>query len=258
MGATRMMHGKQVGTVQQLNIYPVKSMRGQAVQVAALYWYGFDGDRRYAFVRGNVTSNFPWLTGRQIPELVLYTPHFTNPTDPNGSPIEVKTPNGRFLAIDSRELKRELAAEYGGEISLLHLNRGTFDAQQLSLVTTSTIEAVEKLVGEPVGLARFRQNIVINTERGDPFAEEAWLGSLLTFGDRPNSARVRLNRRIKRCVMINIDPETAVKTPAVLKAVAQQRANCVGVYASTEAVGTIRVGDAVWLSNGLPLLQESP
>lgn len=244
------MNRMKVGTVQQLNLYPVKSMRGQSVKETAVYWYGFDGDRRYAFVRGNVSSNFPWLTGRQIPELVLYAPQFTNPTDPNNSPIDVRTPNGRYLPIDSRELRRALAAEYGSDISLLHLNRGTFDAQQLSLVSTETLSALDEAVGKPIGAARFRQNIVIKTESGDPYAEEAWLGGLLTFGDRPNSASIRLNRRIQRCVMITIDPETADKESAILKTVAQQRDNCVGVYASTEAIGTIQVGDAVWLSDG--------
>lgn len=242
------MNKQKIGTVKQLNIFPVKSMKGHAVQETAVYWYGFDGDRRYAFVREGITSNFPWLTGRQIPELVQYAPQFTNPADPNGSAVEVRTVNGRFLPIDSRELKRELAAAYGSDIRLIRLNRGTFDAQQLSVMSLATANALAELIGQDVGIDRFRQNIVIETESGEPYAEEDWLGGLLTFGNRPNSASVRLNRRIQRCVMINIDAETAVKSPNVLKTVAQQRDNCVGVYASTETIGTIQVGDDIWLT----------
>ncbi|MCP5098917.1 MAG: MOSC domain-containing protein, partial [Chloroflexi bacterium] len=72
-----------------------------------------------------------------------------------------------------------------------------------------------------------------------------WLNRVVTFGTESDAVRVRINRRIQRCVMVTIDPETAVKSPAVLRTVAQKRDNCVGVYASVEQIGTIRVGDVV-------------
>jgi hypothetical protein len=94
---------------------------------------------------------------------------------------------------------------------------------------------------------RFRQNIVIEPFDDQPFVEERWLDSSLVFGTQPDGLRLRLNRRIQRCVMINIDPETSEKEPTVLKTVAQTRQNCVGVYGSTERPGLIRVGDVVKL-----------
>ncbi|MCB9009098.1 MAG: MOSC domain-containing protein [Ardenticatenaceae bacterium] len=63
------------------------------------------------------------------------------------------------------------------------------------------------------------------------------------FGNQADGLRLRLNRRIQRCVMINIDPETSDKEPAVLKkTVTQTRQNCAGVFGSTERPGNIRLG----------------
>ena len=242
------MISKKVGAVKALNRFPVKSMRGEQIEEASVYWYGFDGDRRYAFVRGDIVSSFPWLTGRNVPEMVQYAPSFVNPKDANHSPVEVKTPNGRILPITSPDLKAELATAYGNEVNLIQIGRGTFDAQQLSIMSLATVTALEQMMGMDVGSGRFRQNILIETENNYAYEEEEWIDHILTFGNRPDSARIRLNRRIQRCAMITIDPETAVKEPAILKTVAQQRDNCVGVYASAEKIGTIRLGDSIFLT----------
>ena len=43
----------KVGEVEALFRYPVKSMRGEPVEVADLGWHGLDGDRRLAFRRAD-------------------------------------------------------------------------------------------------------------------------------------------------------------------------------------------------------------
>ena len=242
------MISKKVGTVHALNLFPVKSMRGHQIEEASVYWYGFDGDRRYAFVRGDIVSSFPWLTGRNVPQMVQYTPRLVNPDEPNSSAVEVETPNGRILPITSPELKADLAEAYGKPVNLIQIGRGTFDAQQLSIMSLATVSALEQMMGLAVGNGRFRQNILIETETNAAYEEETWVDGILTFGNRPDSARIRLNRRIQRCAMITIDPDTAEKEPSILKTVAQQRDNCVGVYASAEKIGTIRQGDSIFLT----------
>ncbi len=237
----------EVGMVQALNRFPVKSMHGESLAAAQLYWHGFDGDRRFAFVRGDVQSSFPWLTGRQIPNMLLYKPRFVTPDDVVNSAIEVETPNGRILPIHSPELLAELAEAYGSEVSLINIGRGVFDSQVLSVMSTETAVALSKSVGLPLDMARFRQNIIIQSNSAEPFVEESWLDGVLLFGDHPDGARIRLNRRIPRCVMISIDPNTGERDARVLKTVAQTRDNCVGVHASPERPGSIRVGDVVKL-----------
>lgn len=237
----------EVGIVKAIYRYPVKSMQGEALQQTHVYWHGLDGDRRWAFVQANDYSGFPWLTGREIPQLVRYVPSFVQPDDVAQSPIQVTTPNGRILPLQSPDLRNELTQTSGVDIDLIKIGRGTFDSQSLSLMTLATADALGQQAGMDIHYGRFRQNLLIETFSNTPYQEESWLDGLLLLGDRSDSAHIRLNRRIQRCVMVNIDPETAEKDPRILKTVAQHRQNCVGVYASTEKTGLVRVGDPIRL-----------
>jgi uncharacterized protein YcbX len=163
------------------------------------------------------------------------------------SPVEVKLPDGHTFPIDAPELNQELAAAYGKPVNLIKIDRGAFDSQTISVMSTATVAALGETIGTAVTPLRFRQNIIIEPFDDQPYVEERWLDSSLVFGNQPDGLRLRLNRRIQRCVMINIDPETSEKEPAVLKTVAQTRQNCAGVYGSTELPGMIRVGDVVKL-----------
>ncbi len=237
----------EVGVVKELYRFPVKSMRGEALTEAFGYWHGFAGDRRYAFVRSENRSGFPWLTGREIPQILQFAPRFTDPDDVENSPVAVTLPDGRSLPIDAPELNETLAEAYGKPVHLIKIERGAFDSQVISIMSTATVAELSAMVGTAVTPLRFRQNIIIEPFDDQPFVEERWLDSSLVFGSKEDSLRIRLNRRIQRCVMINIDPETAEKEPAVLKTVAQTRQNCVGVYGSPEHPGMVRVGDVVKL-----------
>lgn len=236
-----------VGVISGLYRYPVKSMRGESLEQAHLYWHGLDGDRRYAFVRQGADSGFPWLTGREVSHLLRYTPRFARPDDPRESPIVVTTPDGRELPVEAPELAEELAAMYRSPFFLFKLGRGAFDSQVLSLMSNASVAALGRSAGMTLDGRRFRQNIYLETRDGMPFGEEEWLDKALVIGDGPDGPRVRIIRRIIRCVMINIDPQTAERDARVLKTVAQTRDSCAGVYASVERTGVIRVGDTVSL-----------
>lgn len=57
--------------------------------------------------------------------------------------------------------------------------------------------------------------------------------------------RMRVDQRDGRCVMVNIDPATTERDPAVLRAIARERESCLGVYGSTVQPGRVSVGDRV-------------
>jgi len=236
----------EIGTVHALYRHPVKSMRSERLTEGHLYWHGLDGDRRFAFVRGDVTSSFPWLTGRQIPQITQYRPFFVDPDDFINSQIRVETPDGHILSLDSPELHQELMAAYQGPVSLINIGRGTFDSQPFSLMSLATADALSATLGHTIDYRCFRQNLILETQENRPFLEESWLDSQLIIGDGANPCRIRLNRRIQRCIMVTIDPDTAQKEPEILKIIAQTRGNCVGVYASIEIPGLIRTGDPVY------------
>ena len=236
-----------IGIVKEVNLYPVKSMRGVSVSEASLYWYGLNGDRKYAFIRSSTRSGFPWLTGREMPELLQYEPQFISPDEPMKSDICVKTPDGQMFPLESPALNQALATEYGEDISLLHLNRGTYDAMPVSLITENTLHNLEHNLSEPLDPRRFRANLVLRTDR-EGEAETTWLNAALTFGG-PDSAKIRVSHRTKRCVMINLEPETGEHDARVLKEVARTMQACAGVYGTVSRLGSIKVGDTVYLEH---------
>jgi uncharacterized protein YcbX len=235
----------EIGRVKALYRYPVKSMHAQNLEEVQVGWHGLTGDRRYAFVKTGNKSHFPWLTGREIPTILQYVPSFTDPSDPTESAIMVQTPAGLTKHIEDEELLNELQNMYGKAAHLVQSNRGNFDSMTISMVTTSTLKALSEKLETELDGRQFRQNIVIENLDGEPFAEESWLGGVLLFGEEAEPVRVRANRQIKRCVMINLNPDTAEKNPAVLREVAQNRDNCLGIFGTTQEPGLVRVGDLV-------------
>ena len=76
-----------VGTVESLWRYPVKSMRGETLNAGFVGFAGLYGDRIFAFKSSASEKGFPYLTGREHRELLLYQPQFRHPeqaaTPPN-------------------------------------------------------------------------------------------------------------------------------------------------------------------------------
>jgi uncharacterized protein YcbX len=70
----------------------------------------------------------------------------------------------------------------------------------------------------------------------------------VTFGDRPDSAELLVAEGIERCAMITIDPDTAVRDPAVMRVVAQDFDNRFGAYCAPARPGTIQAGDPVYVA----------
>ncbi|MFK7801540.1 MAG: MOSC domain-containing protein [Anaerolineae bacterium] len=237
---------QKIGTIKAIWIYPIKSMKGISVEAADMYWYGLLGDRRYAYVQSENRSSFPWLTGREIPQIVQYQPRFTNDSDRRFSDIQVTTPAGQSHTATSPELHQQLATQLKQPIHLMQLNRGAFDAAPMSIVSLATAKRLEDVHGSDLDYRRFRINVIVDSEDQTPYCEDNWIDGSLKFGEREDSAAILPVRPIQRCVMVNIDPDTAEKDAAVLKNVNKSRDNCVGVYAWPRQVGTLKVGDSIF------------
>ncbi len=52
----------EVGRVEAIFRYPVKSMRGEPLEAATLGWHGLEGDRRLALRRIGEPGDRPWLS----------------------------------------------------------------------------------------------------------------------------------------------------------------------------------------------------
>lgn len=232
------MTAREIGRVAALYRYPVKSMAAERLDAVEVSWSGLVGDRRWAFVRGGTERmGFPWLTIREQPGMWMFHPRFIEPDKPDSSMVMVRAPSG----VEMEVADPELADLLGHGSRVLKQNRGNFDAFPLSIITTQTVEALGGMVGERLDARRFRPNIVIDSEGVVPFEEDEWVGSVVRIG----ALRARIDKRDKRCVLVNVDPETTEKNHAVLRAIARERDARLGVYGTTVHPGWVSVGDTV-------------
>jgi uncharacterized protein YcbX len=229
-----------LGHVRELWRYPVKSLAGERLEASALDWAGLPGDRRFAWVQSDDRSGFPWLTIREVSELVRYAPRLIDPHRPDLSRVEVTTPDGRTRALE--DLRDELAGRHGAPVHLLRSKRGLFDAFPVSLLSLGTVRSLRAATGIELDHRRFRPNVLLETVTGEPHEEDAWVGRTIRIGP---TAEVRVDVRDERCVITNVDPETAARDPRVLREIAQRREACTGVYGSVVTPGPIAVGDPV-------------
>jgi MOSC domain-containing protein len=223
-------------------------MAGVAVESASIGWYGLGGDRRFAFRRTQDRSGFPFLSASRLPALILYRPFGLGDRLDEPLPTHVRTPAGDSLELRSPELATELTERFGSGVELMNLRHGIFDEAALSVITLATIEGIGRAAGTDLDRRRFRANIVLETESSELFQEDAWVGGRLVFGDSDAAATVSVTMCDERCMMINLDPDTAVQDARIMKTVVRLNENRAGVYATVVRCGTIRVGDPVYLA----------
>lgn len=236
----------QLGHVHELVRYPVKSMAGIPINSAFLGWHGLQGDRRFAFRRLNDNSGFPWLSASRLPELLLYQPVGLNENVEEPTPTHVRTPEGIELALGSDELQTRVSERSGNPVELMKLKHGIFDDAQISVINLATMSAIGHEAGQDLDTRRFRANVVIASDSAEPFQEDSWIGGRLVFGSE-DGPMVNLTMRDLRCVMINLDPDTAQQDPRIMKAAIQLNNNNAGAYGTVTRTGQISVGDPVSL-----------
>jgi len=245
----------QVGRICEIVKYPVKSMAGTRTESAFLGWHGLEGDRRFAFRRLGDDGSFPWLSASRLPELLLYQPLALDEPGGESLPTHVRTPHGLQLELRSAELNAEISRRCGSNVELMNLKHGIFDEATISVISLATMAGIGREAGLELDRRRFRANIVVDTERTEPFLEDEWVGGTLVFGDlseprgvgAAGEPAVNVTMPDLRCVMINLDPETAEKDARVMKTVVRLNQNNAGVYATVVRTGQLRVGDRVSL-----------
>jgi uncharacterized protein YcbX len=258
-----------VGRIESLWRYPVKSMRGQELQQAYVGFSGVYGDRLYAFRSSAAAKGFPYLTGREQEEMLLYRPvfrdveHMSSPPnlaeaeaiEPGLTPVyaetgalmvDVETPAGEKLAIDDPRLIDRLRQGIRDrhELSLLRSDRAMTDCRPISLFSIQTVRQLGEEVGVNLDKRRFRANIYVDLGSGSAFSENDFVAHTLQIG---NKVVVAVTDRDPRCKMITLDPETAQANPEVMRTVARAHDGKAGVYGAVLVDGTIRPGDQIQL-----------
>lgn len=234
-----------VGVIRQLARYPVKSMQGEALASIPLTLQGFAEDRRYAFVQAESRSAFPWLTARELPELLRYQTSVERAGMPDVA-VTVTTASGDKFPVDSDELRHLLEARSGKSLFLLRDYRGSFDVAPVSLISRQTVARIAEETGTKENAWRFRPNLLVDLAGGEGFDELKWVGKTLRLGD---TARIAVTEVDERCVMTTLDPATAESSPGILKCIVQQHNKCAGVYATVLTPGEVRAGDTLMLES---------
>ena len=258
---------EQIGTVESLWRYPVKSMRGESLADAFASFSGIYGDRVYAFHSTGAPAGFPYLTGREQEKMLLYQPVFRDAATmrqppnlsaaeamgPGATPVfpeagdtdvEVQLPDGGKLAIHDPALLQHLREGLGDrhELRLLRSDRAMTDCRPISLFHVWTAAQLGEEIGAAVDPRRFRANIYVDLVSRQPFGENELVGRVLRIGGK---ATVAILERDPRCKMITLDPDTAEQNPAVMRAVAREHDGTAGIYAAVLVEGVTRVGDEI-------------
>jgi hypothetical protein len=259
------------GEVDSLWRYPVKSMRGEELAEAFIGFSGVYGDRLYAFKSTACEKGFPYLTGREQAQMLLFRPAFRDPTlaskpinlaaaesetpglnpcfdDPANLTLDVETPSGEVLAIEDPTLMRLLrqGLEDNHDLTLLRSDRALTDCRPVSLISLQTVDQLGAEIGTSIDLRRFRANIYMNLESGEGFGEDNLVGRTLSVGSK---VQMTILERDPRCKMITLDPDTAEMNPKVLQKVGRGHGGRAGVYGAVLVEGMVFRGDKIQLLN---------
>ncbi len=275
-----------MATIASVWRYPVKSMAGEQLPFAEVTARGISGDRAYALVdveddRVATAKNprkWPHLfefaaaleDGSTTPRLMITLPDGTEVSSADqdaeavlsealGRDVRLRqVQQGDVPVVDSATGNRWRARseQFWPDLDFLELRdavtdfdlpEGTFfDSAVLHVLTTATLARLGELYPEgQMATRRFRPNLVVDTGDGTSgFVEDDWVGRTLRLGDE---VRLAVTGSCARCVMVTLPQGDLPKDSGILRTVARNNANQVGVYASVVNGGRVRAGDAVVL-----------
>jgi len=240
---------EKIGSLVHIRRFPVKSMAGEMLQTAAVKYTGVSGDRVYAFQDQAKRNNFPWLTARQMPTLFQYHPTWSNPLEvevqypaKEDFDLHITTPDGIVYNIQEEALLTELESLSQRPLTLRFSEASMHDARPISIISQQTILALEKELDLPLDHRRFRMNFEVNWDNNIPYFEDELVGKKLQIG---STLVLEISKRNQRCVMTNIDPDTAEVNDSIFKHLAEKHEACLGIYGIVVKEGIVKAGDEV-------------
>jgi uncharacterized protein YcbX len=205
--------------VGELWRYPVKSLKGEALQSAHLTSEGVGGDRVV-----HVAGRRGLLTGRTRHDLL----HLETGTGTDGAPT---VEGHRWDSAQAAEVVRTWAGPDARLVADTTPER--FDILNLLVATDGAVDRLG------VDVRRLRPNIALT---GVPAELEPRLpGQALAIGD----ALVGLHSVRQRCIVTTIDPDDGAQDLDVLRRIHSVFGGEIALNAWVIRPGVIRVGDAV-------------
>ena len=261
-------------TIQELYLYPIKSLSGIKVNSATLDARGFEYDRRWMVVDEDGVfisqRKYPVLASIQVAlkgELL----HLYTQNDPTGTHIPLAPENGQsrlqvkvwdFVcnAVDgfdaaniwlSQQLSMKCRLVYMPKdikrwIKNPKVPKGSIlsfaDGYPYLIIGSASLAHLNKKLDEPISMRRFRPNIVVHTNV--PHEEDLWQ----SIGT--GHSTFKLIKSCKRCIMVNVDPLTSITHKEPLRTLSSYRMKDNKVHFGMNAIWipkyqdeVIRVGD---------------
>ena len=204
--------------VAELWRYPVKGLRGEALERVEIAGDGIPGDRRL-----RVADERGTITGRRKQRMVSLPATL----DEDGEPLVAGEPWSSDVAADA-------IRDVAGGAGLVEAEDGhAFDLAPLLVVTDGAIAQLG------YDRRRFRASILI--EGVDLALEQDWIRGRLQVGE----ALLYVREGCERCVITTIDPDTTEVDPEVLRRTRLEAGGMMGVYCTVLQPGIVAVGDPV-------------
>jgi len=242
-------------------------MRGEELDEAFAGFAGIYGDRLFAFTSSASPKGFPYFTAREQNRLLQYRPRFRNPdkaarptnlteaegmganpvwADASQLMVDVETPDGKKIPIDDPSLMDMLRADIDQkhQLTLRRSERAMTDCRPVSIFSLQSAQQLGAETGMHMDKRRFRANVYVDLTSANGFAENELVGRSVKIGPK---VIISILERDSRCVVITLDPDTAEKSPAILKKVAQAHDGMAGVYGAVMVEGMLHKGDPVEL-----------
>jgi uncharacterized protein YcbX len=246
-----------IGTVTALWRYPVKSLRGEALARTAVGMHGVPGDRAWAL---RDARDGRILSAKKTAALLGWRSGY--PDGPS-RPARIDLGDGRAIRTDEANAASVLSESLGRTVELCgpddprpdrHVeweDELTFDAPPgayvdlapLHVLTTASLRAIGALRPESrFDARRFRPNVLVDCGAREGFVEDELEGKTIAIGD---SVRLRVLMSTIRCALTTRPQEELPADPAVLRTIVEKHAGNLGLYATVEAEGQVRLGDPV-------------
>lgn len=243
-----------IATVSDLWRYPVKSMRGEALNVCEITQRGMAGDRTH----GLIDSGTLRIASAKRPQLWRHLLEFSattvEPSDPHGDrQIRIELPGGRTILAGDPHVDAVLSAAIGRPVRLaarrpdgIEIERshpddvvrdgvataagfdtmplsaaaptgGFFDYAPLHVMLRASLDAIiAACPGADIAAWRYRPNIMIDESGAVAFAENGWVGRTLGVG---LDVVVRVIAPTPRCAVPTLAQGTLGFEPRALRAV---------------------------------------
>ncbi|GAN81874.1 MOSC domain-containing protein [Acidocella aminolytica] len=251
--------------ITSLYRYPVKGLTPEPLTQALLTpgrcipW-----DRAFALRQGDAVldeSNPAWISKMNFmclaknPGTAALHTHF----DENAQTLTITGPHGTlsanpFTPDGQSQLSHYLITALGpearfgaqGEAPKFHFFPGysfcDHKTQVISLISLSSLAALEEAVGAERDKRRFRANIYF--AGASPWTEFSWLGCKLAIGE----VELLIQERIDRCAATMVNPDTAIRDANPVKELRTHFGHIdFGIFAEVTKGGTIRPGDQLTL-----------